>query len=155
MEFQYNPIISSSLQPQGCKPQIGLLWNCQLWGKKLLGGWPYIGLLFICLPAAAFFFKVTALFCQLRKFWAYWVSRTFFSSMSGIAIWMENNQNSQQSNYVSARPLRALVLIILRLKCTQIWKWLLDKIIGYYEVTCHGQKDNLLWFWQHWASYWP
>ena len=40
--------------PRFTRP-IGLLWNPLPRVKKLLGGWPKIGLLFICLPAAALF----------------------------------------------------------------------------------------------------
>ena len=36
--------------------------------KKLLGGWPKIGLLFILLPAAALFSSNLSVSCQFREF---------------------------------------------------------------------------------------
>ena len=53
--------------PRFTRP-IGLLWNPLLRIKKLLGGWPKIGLLFIRLPAAALFSSNLPVSCQFREF---------------------------------------------------------------------------------------
>ena len=37
-------------------------------GQKLFGGWPKIGLLFICLPTAALFSSNLPVSCQIRDF---------------------------------------------------------------------------------------
>ena len=47
---------------------IGLLWSRLQQVKKLLGGWPKIGLLFICPPAAALFSSNLPVSCQFRGF---------------------------------------------------------------------------------------
>ena len=53
--------------PRFTRP-IGLLWNPLPRVKKLLGGWPKIGLLFIRLPAAALFSSNLPVSCQFREF---------------------------------------------------------------------------------------
>ena len=52
--------------PQFTRP-IGLLWNPLPRVKKLLGGWPKIGLLFIRLPAAALFSSNLPISCQFGE----------------------------------------------------------------------------------------
>ena len=58
--------------------RIGLLWNGLLRVKKLMGGWPKIGLLFIRLPTAAPFSSICQFLVNLES------PRIFFSSISGI-----------------------------------------------------------------------
>ena len=47
--------------------QIGLLWNHLPRVKKLLGGWPKIWLLFICLPIATLLSSNLSVSCQFRQ----------------------------------------------------------------------------------------
>ena len=76
--------------PRFTRP-IGLLWNPLPRVKKLLGGWPKIGLLFIRLPAAALFSSNLPVSCQFREFWA--------SSMSKNILFINfRDYNVLQSN---------------------------------------------------------
>ena len=64
---------------------IGLLWNPLPRVKKLLGGWPKIGLLFIWLPVAALFSSNIPISCQFREILQPFQCPTiFFSSISRI-----------------------------------------------------------------------
>ena len=107
--------------------QIGLLWNCLLRVIKLLGGWPKLGLLFICLPRALlFFFKFASFLSIQRAFEPFQCSRTFFSSISGIETsWRAISIDYQlqvEVNSLIVFPPNWVILIILWLKSTQIWE---------------------------------
>ena len=128
--------------------QIGLLWNCLPQVKKLLGGWPKIGLHFIRLPAAALFSSNLPVFCQFREFLSlFQCPRTFFSSISGIKTsWRTINIDCLlhvEVNNLIVSPPNWVIKIILQLKSTQnLENWAYNYMI----------KIGLLWSRLPWAK---
>ena len=95
-----------------------LLLNCLPWVKKLLGRWPKIGLLFICLPLAAIFLQICQFPVNLQSFWTFFqYPRTFFSSVLGI----KTSKRAVNVNYPLHMP-NSVIFIILWLKSTQIFE---------------------------------
>ena len=105
----------------------GLLWNRLPRVKKLLGGWPKIGLFFILLPAAALFSSNLPVSCQFNEFLSLFnVRELFFSSISGIktswrAINIDYPLHVEVNNLIVFPP-NWVILIILLLKSTHIWE---------------------------------
>ena len=93
--------------PRFIRP-IGLLWNPMPRVKKLLGGWPKIGLLFIRLPAAALFSSNLAVSCQFREFLSLFNAQEHsFHQFQGLRrksnqYRLSTSRGSQQSNCFSA-----------------------------------------------------
>ena len=65
--------------------RIGLLWNRLKRVKKLLGGWPKIGLLFIRLPTAALFFQICQFPVNSESLWTFSMSKNIlFHQFQGL-----------------------------------------------------------------------
>ena len=122
--------------------RIGLLSNRLPLVKKLLGRWPKIRLLFICLPLAAFFFKFANFLSIQSVFEPFQWSRTFFSSISGIMTsWRAININyllyGEVNNLIVFLP-NWVIFIISLLKSTQnLGNWSYEYLIKIGRFLSH------------------
>ena len=87
------------LTPQFTR-QNGLPWNCLPRMKKLLGGSPKIGLLFICLLLAAFFSSHLLVSCQFRKILSLFnVQEHSFHQFQGLRCPLAQPPSYQQETF--------------------------------------------------------
>ena len=149
--------------PRFTRP-IGLLWNRLPRVKKLLGGWPKIGLLFIRLPAAALFSSNLPISCQFREFLSLInVQEHSFHQFQGL-------RRPREQSILIIHFMRKLTICLLFRPIGWFWLfygwkapkygklgvWLLDKNWATLKSPAAGKKANLprfgaLKFWQHWV----
>ena len=147
--------------PRFTRP-IGLLWNPLPRVKKLLGGWPKIGLLFIRLPAAALFSSNLPVSCQFREFLSLFnVQEHSFHQFQGLRRPREQSIliihfMRKLRIYLRFRPIGWFWLFYgwKAPKFGKLGVWLLDKNWATLKSLAAGKKANLprfgaLKFWQH------
>ena len=152
--------------PRFTRP-IGLLWNRLPRVKKLLGGWPKIGLLFIRLPAAALFSSNVPISCQFREFLSLInVQEHSFHQFQGL-------RHPREQSMLIIHFMRKLRIYLLFHPIGWFWLfygwkapkfgklgvWLLDKNWASLKSPAAGKKANLplfgaLKFWQPCWSLW-
>ena len=110
--------------------RIGLFWNPLPQVKKLLGGWPKIGLLSILLPAAALFSSNLSVSCQFREFLSpFNVQEHSIHQFQGLRVlktsWRAINIDyplHAEVNCLIDIPPNWVILSFSLLKNTQIWE---------------------------------
>ena len=140
--------------PQFTRP-IGLLWNRLPRVKKLLSGWPKIGLLFICLPAAALFFFKCANFLSIQRvFEPYNIQEHSFHQFQGL-------RRPKEQSILIIHFMRKLTIYLLfrpigwfwlfyDLKAPKYGKlgvWLLDKNWATFKLPAAGKKSQFTAVW--------
>ena len=120
--------ITSTLMPMPWLTRwIELLWNHLPLVKKLFGGWPKIGLLFICLPAAALFSSKFASFLSIQRVFELFNGQGHsFHKFLGLKHPGEQSTSiihlhAEAKNRVVFLSNR-VILIILPLKSTKFWQ---------------------------------
>ena len=143
---------------------IVLLWNRLPRIKRLLGGWPIIGLLFICLPTVALFSSNLPVSCQFREFLSLInIRKHSFHQFQGL------RRPGQQSTSIIHFTRKSTIYMFFRPigwfwlfygwktpKFGRLGVWLLAKNWATLKSLAMGKKANLKWFgppkfWQHWT----
>ena len=127
--------------------------------KKLLGGWPKVGVLFIWLPVAAFFFLFFHI-CQFsvnsESFEPLECPRSLFSSISSVKTsWKAININypsQAEINNLMLFPRKWVILIISTQKYQNFRNWMKDylKKLGHFKVAWRKQDSQFAIVW-HWS----
>ena len=140
--------------------QIGLLWNHLPWVKKMLDGWPNIGILSSVCPRQLFFLQICLFPVNSESFWVISISKNIlFINFRDLrrhggwwrAIDIDYPLRTEVKNLIFFRPIFMIFDLFYGWKAPKLGKlgiWLL-------KLFAAGKKANLLWFgapkfWQHW-----